>query len=66
MRYGSYDHWLEECPRPARPSSASRSARSSRKRVLVKAPDYDSGSEASSWKSRDDHILDRLDWTKRV
>ena len=50
LRYGSYDHWLEECPRPARPNSASRSAGSSRKRVLVKAPDYDSdtGLQASS------------------
>jgi hypothetical protein len=63
MRCGSYDHWLEECPRPARPSSASRSAGSSGKRVLVRAPDYDSdtGLQASSWKSRDDYILDRLD-----
>jgi hypothetical protein len=68
MRYGSYDHWLEECPRPARLSSASRLAGSLGKRVLVRAPDYDSdtGSQASSWKSRDDYILDRLDWTKRV
>jgi hypothetical protein len=68
LRCGSYDHWLEECPRPARPNSASRSAGSSGKRVLVRAPDYDSdtGSQASSWKSRDDHILDQLDWAKRV
>jgi hypothetical protein len=66
MRCGSYDHWLDECLVPARLSSASRSAGSSGKKVLVRAQDYnlDTASEASSWNS--DYIRDRLDWTKRV
>jgi hypothetical protein len=53
MRCGLYDHWLDKCPMPARLNSASRSAGSSRKKVLIRAPDYnlDTMLEASSWNS---------------
>jgi hypothetical protein len=35
LRCGSFKHWLAECPEPARPSSATRSAGTSGRKVTI-------------------------------
>ncbi len=41
LRCGSFEHWLAKCPEPARPSIASRSAGTTRKRVVIATLDDD-------------------------
>jgi hypothetical protein len=41
LRCGSFDHWLSTCPEPARPSTNSRSAGTTGKRVTIAALDDD-------------------------
>ena len=41
LRYGSFDHWLLACPKPARPSTNSRSAGTTGKRVTIATLDDD-------------------------
>jgi hypothetical protein len=41
LRCGSFDHWLSDCPEPARPSTNSRSAGTTGKRVTIATLDDD-------------------------
>lgn len=50
LRCGSFDHWLADCPQPARPSAATKSAGSSGKQVTITAP-YASDSESETYSS---------------
>jgi len=50
LRCGSYDHWLADCPLPARPNpqSDTRSAGTSGKKVTIVAIDDDSNWDSSN------------------
>ena len=51
LRCGSFDHWLSDCPEPARPSTNSRSVGTTGKRVTIAAlnDDDDNNEPYSQW-----------------
>lgn len=54
LRCGSFNHWLASCPEPARPSTNTRSAGASGKKVTITAlENYDASSDTDSLDTMD-------------